>query len=78
MIYILNLSGLRCPNVIITLRNKVRKTKKEEKILVLTNDKFSNKDIILFCRFMKHKLLSHSLKYIPYKYLIKIGKKKKY
>ncbi|WP_232036850.1 sulfurtransferase TusA family protein [Buchnera aphidicola] len=75
MIYILNLSGLRCPDVVLTLRKKIRKTKKRGKILIITNDKFSNKDIIFFCRFMKHKLLSSSLKYIPYQHLIKIKKK---
>ncbi|VFP81190.1 Sulfur carrier protein TusA [Buchnera aphidicola (Cinara kochiana kochiana)] len=75
MKYTLNLLGLRCPEVIMTLRKTARKLKKGQKIFLLTDDKFSNKDIILFCRFMKHRLLSMSSDKIPYTYLIEIKTK---
>ncbi|VFP86068.1 Sulfur carrier protein TusA [Buchnera aphidicola (Cinara pseudotaxifoliae)] len=72
---IVDLLKLRCPEVIMMLRKKIRTLKKGQKILVLTDDKFSNTDIILFCRFMKHKLLSISFNKIPYTYLIKVHTK---
>ncbi|VFP78264.1 Sulfur carrier protein TusA [Buchnera aphidicola (Cinara cuneomaculata)] len=75
MTYTLNLLGLRCPEVIMVLRKTARKLQKGQKILLLTDDKFSNKDIILFCRFMEHKLLSNSFETIPYTYLIEIKTK---
>ncbi|VFP83765.1 sulfurtransferase TusA [Buchnera aphidicola] len=71
----LNLLGLRCPEVIMILRKTARSLKKGQKIFLLTDDKFSNKDIILFCRFMKHKLLYTSLDKIPYTYIIEIKTK---
>ncbi|ABJ90738.1 sulfurtransferase TusA family protein [Buchnera aphidicola] len=78
MIIKLNLLGLRCPELIIKLRQKVRKLKTGQKILVKANDEFSKKDIKLFCRFMKHKLISITIKKKFFLYYIKIGKKKKY
>ncbi|VFP85037.1 Sulfur carrier protein TusA [Buchnera aphidicola (Cinara splendens)] len=72
MLITVNLLKLRCPDLIMMLRKKTRTLEKGQKILVLTDDKFSNTDIILFCRFMKHTLLSSSLNKIPYTYLIKV------
>lgn len=73
----INLLGLRCTDLIIKLRKKTKNLKKGKKILILTDDEFSKNNIILFCRFMKHKLLRMSLCQEPYKYMVQIGKKNK-
>ncbi|WP_075434043.1 sulfurtransferase TusA [Buchnera aphidicola] len=71
----IDLLGLRCPDVIMILRKEIRKLKQGQTAVVVTDDVFSKKDIILFCRFMKHQLLSISYKKIPYTCMIKVGKK---
>ncbi|VAX76707.1 sulfurtransferase TusA [Buchnera aphidicola] len=71
----LNLSGLRCPDLIMILRKKIRTFHKGQKILILADDPVSKRDITLFCHFMEHKLLVVSTNKIPYQFIIEIGKK---
>ncbi|AEH39864.1 two-component response regulator [Buchnera aphidicola (Cinara tujafilina)] len=70
----LNLLGLRCPEPLMVLRKNIRSLKEGQIIRVLTDDFSSTRDIKIFCHFMKHILLSFSIKKIPYQYIIKIGK----
>ncbi|CAL4043230.1 Sulfur carrier protein TusA [Buchnera aphidicola (Takecallis arundicolens)] len=68
---IFNLTHFRCPDTIIMLKKKIRNTKKENIILVLSNDISTKWDIPLFCTFMKYQLISKKTIYKPYKFLIK-------
>ncbi|QIQ42018.1 MAG: sulfurtransferase TusA [Buchnera aphidicola (Microlophium carnosum)] len=70
---ILNLIGLRCPEPIMMIRKTIRNMKKNEKILVLSDDPTTKRDIPNFCYFMEHKLLTHEITVKPYRYLLKKG-----
>lgn len=72
---ILNLLGLRCPEPMMVIRRTIRTLHEGQIILVLTDDFSSKRDIKIFCKFMKHNLLSYSIKKIPNKYIIRVGKK---
>ncbi|WP_343128486.1 sulfurtransferase TusA [Buchnera aphidicola (Kurisakia onigurumii)] len=68
--YILNLNGLKCPDPIIQIRKSINKIKKKEKILVITDDFSTKREIKIFCRIMNHILLEIDTIHIPYKYII--------
>lgn len=70
---ILNLIGLRCPEPIMMIRKTLRKMKKHEKILVLSDDPSTKRDIPSFCYFMEHQLLENKIDNKPYSYLLKKG-----
>lgn len=69
----LNLIGLRCPEPIMIIRKTLRNMKKNEKILILTDDPSTKRDIPSFCYFMEHQLLEYEIKIKPYRYLLKKG-----
>lgn len=71
---VLNLVGLRCPDPIMLIRKKLRQMKINEKILVITDDPSTKRDIPYFCNFMKHELIDHTIHMKPYRYLLKKGK----
>ena len=71
----INLVGLKCPEPIMILRKKIRLLKEGQIIHVLTDDFSSTRDIKIFCRFMKHILLSYSNQKNIQKHIIKVGKK---
>ncbi|ACL30796.1 sulfurtransferase TusA [Buchnera aphidicola str. APS (Acyrthosiphon pisum)] len=70
---ILNLIGLRCPEPIMIIRKTIRDMKDNEKILILSDDPATKRDIPNFCYFMEHKLLKNEIKVKPYRYLLKKG-----
>ncbi|WP_284443112.1 sulfurtransferase TusA [Buchnera aphidicola] len=70
---ILNLIGLRCPEPIMMIRKTLRNMKENEKILVLSDDPTTKRDIPSFCYFMEHQLLKNEIKIKPYRYLLKKG-----
>ncbi|AHG59949.1 sulfurtransferase TusA [Buchnera aphidicola] len=70
---ILNLIGLRCPEPIMIIRKKLRNMKLNQKILVLSDDPSTTRDIPNFCYFMNHTLLEFEIKIKPYRYLLKKG-----
>lgn len=70
---LLNLIGLRCPEPIMVIRRTLRNMKKNEKILILTDDPSTKREIPNFCYFMEHQLLEHEIKMKPYRYLLKKG-----
>jgi len=47
--------------------------KKNQKILILSDDPATKRDIPKFCFFMEHQLLKHEIKIKPYRYLLKKG-----
>lgn len=47
--------------------------KKNEKILVLTDDPSTKRDIPHFCHFMDHELIDFFTHVKPYRYLLKKG-----
>ncbi|ANZ22641.1 sulfurtransferase [Buchnera aphidicola (Diuraphis noxia)] len=69
----LNLIGLRCPEPIMIIRKTLRNMKKNEKILVLSDDPSTKRDIPNFCYFMQHVLLENKIDNKPYYYLLKKG-----
>ncbi|CAL4043667.1 sulfurtransferase TusA [Buchnera aphidicola] len=69
--YILNLINLRCPDPIMKLREKLRKIKKDEVILILADDPSTKREIPQLCFFMGHVLLYSNINEIPYQYLLK-------
>ncbi|WP_343192048.1 sulfurtransferase TusA [Buchnera aphidicola (Formosaphis micheliae)] len=73
--HFLNLVNLRCPDPIIRIRNKLREIKFNETILIYSDDPSTKRDIPKLCCFMGHTLIHCYLNVIPYKYLLKKGKK---
>ncbi|QCI18970.1 sulfurtransferase TusA [Buchnera aphidicola] len=69
----LNLIGLRCPEPIMIIRKNIRKIKKNETILVLSDDPSTKRDIPHFCNFMEHQLIECLTSIKPYRYLLKKG-----
>ncbi|XAJ80216.1 sulfurtransferase TusA family protein [Buchnera aphidicola (Greenidea ficicola)] len=67
---ILNIIGSRCPDSIINIRNKIKKMKKLDLVLIISDDKTTKYEIPKFCVFMKHKLLFVKKKKKNFIYLI--------
>lgn len=68
---ILNIIGLRCPETLMKVRQKIRTMKKKETILIITDDFASLHDIPDLCRFMQHTIIKKNVKKLPYTYLLK-------
>ncbi|MDE5285976.1 MAG: sulfurtransferase TusA [Buchnera aphidicola] len=69
----LNLIGLICPEPVMMIRKKIRDMKKNQLILILTDDPSTKRDIPKFCYFMNHELLKKETNKKPYSYLLKKG-----
>jgi tRNA 2-thiouridine synthesizing protein A len=65
--------GLRCPEPIMLIRQKIRQLNLGETLLVIADDPATVRDIPSFCRFMEHQLLTQQVVSKPYWYLIKKG-----
>lgn len=50
--------GLRCPEPLMLVRNKVREIKKGDLLHVLATDPTTERDLEQFCQFMKHDYVS--------------------
>lgn len=68
--YILNISGLTCPESMMKFRNHFRLLSKGDIMKVLTDDPTTINDIPNFCRFMRHQLIYKKIKRIPYEFII--------
>lgn len=55
---ILDCRGLSCPEPLTLLRNKVRRLPAGAKIILLSDDPVSLRDVPAYCNFMGHKLIS--------------------
>lgn len=69
--HLLDTIGLRCPEPVMMVRQKVRKMNEGETVLVTADDTSTTRDIPSFCRFMEHELVSSQTTTKPYQYLIR-------
>lgn len=69
----LDAMGLRCPEPVMMLRQKIRKINEGETLLVTADDPSTARDIPSFCRFMEHQLLEQYTEQLPFHYIIKKG-----
>ncbi|UDG80060.1 sulfurtransferase TusA [Candidatus Steffania adelgidicola] len=69
----LDVSGLRCPDTIVRIRQAVRKMVDGQTLLIITDDPATTRDIPAFCRFMEHTLLLQITAHPPYRYLLRKG-----
>ena len=69
----LDASGLRCPEPVMMLRQKIRKIDMGETLLVTADDPSTVRDIPSFCRFMEHQLVKQQTDELPFQYIIKKG-----
>ena len=53
----LNAIGLKCPEPLMLVRNKVREMSPGEVLYIQATDPSTHRDFINFCRFMGHELL---------------------
>lgn len=65
--------GLRCPEPVMMLRQKIRKISVGETLLVIADDPSTARDIPSFCRFMEHQLINQQTNKMPFHYVIKKG-----
>lgn len=65
--------GLRCPEPVMMLRQKIRKIYTGETLLVTADDPSTARDIPSFCRFMEHQLVKQQTDELPFQYIIKKG-----
>lgn len=71
--YELDTIGLRCPEPVMMIRQKIRKISIGETLLISADDPSTARDIPSFCRFMEHQLIFQQVKEIPFQYIIKKG-----
>ena len=64
--------GLRCPEPVMMVRQKVRHMQSGEVLCVSADDPSTKRDFPNFCRFMDHQLLYAETEVKPYRYWIKI------
>lgn len=69
--HILDAVGLRCPEPVMMVRQRIRKISSGETLLVIADDPSTTRDIPSFCRFMEHELITQSIDDTPYRYVIK-------
>ncbi len=55
--HVLDAQGLRCPEPLMLVRNRVRDMTPGEILQVLATDPSTHRDFVNFCRFMGHQLL---------------------
>ncbi|WP_457913430.1 sulfurtransferase TusA [Candidatus Gillettellia adelgis] len=70
---ILNILGLRCPEPVMMVRKVIRQMGNGETLLIISDDLTTIRDIIDFCRFMDHTLVTQKIDKIPYYYLLRKG-----
>ncbi|CAL4322428.1 sulfurtransferase TusA family protein [Buchnera aphidicola] len=67
----INLIGYTCPITLLYLRKYLYDMKKNEKILIISDDITTIRDIPKLCNFMNYILIKKKIKNIPYKYILK-------
>jgi tRNA 2-thiouridine synthesizing protein A len=65
--------GLRCPEPVMMVRQKIRQLNADQTLLLLADDPATTRDIPQFCRFMEHRLVASKTDALPYLYLIAKG-----
>jgi len=69
----LDTQGLRCPEPLMLLRNRVRDMRAGEVVHILATDPSTERDFINFCRFMGHELVASDLAGDPLQFWIRKG-----
>jgi len=69
----LDARGLKCPEPLMLVRNKVRTMAVGECLEVRATDPTTTRDLENFCRFMKHELLAADTNNDEFRYLIRKG-----
>ncbi len=69
--YILDATGLYCPEPVMLLHNKIRDMADGEVLQVLATDPSTERDIPKFCRFLGHELLAQEEFEGNFRYLLR-------
>ena len=67
---VLDARGLFCPEPVMLLHKKIREVAVGEQITVLATDPATERDVVKFCRFLGHELVSAETKGAEYHYKI--------
>jgi tRNA 2-thiouridine synthesizing protein A len=71
--FFVDASGLRCPEPLMVIRNKMMDMTSGQVVRVLATDPSTSWDIPKFCKFLNHELLHHDTTDDTYSYWIKKG-----
>ena len=69
--YILDATGLFCPEPVMLLHNQVRDMRAGETVRVLATDPSTQRDIPKFCNFLGHELLEQTESDGTFRYLLR-------
>ena len=69
--YILDATGLFCPEPVMLLHNQVRDMQAGETVRVLATDPSTQRDIPKFCNFLGHELLEQTESDGTFRYLLR-------
>ena len=70
---VLDAEGLLCPEPVMMIRKTIRTMQDGEVLLVKADDPSTRRDVLSFCQFMDHQLLSARTESKPFYYWIKKG-----
>lgn len=70
---LLDARGLRCPEPVMLLHNRMNQLKAGERIRLLVNDPASKRDVIRFCNFLGHQLLQQEHSEDEFEFVIEKG-----
>ena len=70
---LLDATGLRCPEPLMLVRNRVREMNVGEVLHVIATDPSTGRDFTNFCRFLGHALLEESRRGETFEYWIRKG-----
>lgn len=73
--YLLDVSGLICPEPVMLLHNTIRDRGEGEVIKILATDPSTQRDIPKFCEFLNHELIECLADEDTFVFLVKKGKK---
>lgn len=68
--YVLDATGLRCPEPIMLVRKMMRQMQSGEVLYIVVDDLASVRDIPNYCQHMDHQLLRVQTKNLPFEYWI--------
>ncbi len=71
--YLLDTTGLTCPEPVMLLHNRIRDMAAGETVQVLATDPATRRDIPNFCRFLGHELMAQADEDGQYRYLVRKG-----
>ncbi|MEE4298647.1 MAG: sulfurtransferase TusA [Pseudomonadales bacterium] len=69
----LDTSGLRCPEPLMLLRNRVRSLAAGARVHVIATDPASVRDFEQFCSFLDHRIIAREASELRFEFLIEKG-----